>query len=127
MTWGKGKWPSLQTAQFMSTGLSLYGLNFPMDISYPSVYGSALLYADMTQNEGKYLAAAGGQMTSEPVLHYVTEMQKSGAKPLEFTFYVPLGFESVAGKLMPNVVATDDPAKIMTVWFKNGQEVWGEI
>lgn len=127
MIWGNGKWPSFQTAQFMSTGFSLYGLNFPLDIAYPSVYGSAVLYADMTQNEGKYLAAAGGQMTAEPVLHYVAEMQRVGAKPLDFTFYVPPGFGTVAGRPTPNVVATDDPAKIMTVWFVNGQEVWGQI
>jgi len=127
MSWGRGKWPSFQTAQFILTGTSLYGLGFPLQIAYPSLYGSALFYADLTQNEGKYLGVSGGQMTAEPVLHYLAEMQKDGAQPLDFVFYVPPGFDKIGGTSMPNIVATDDPSRVLTVWFKGGEEIWGEM
>jgi hypothetical protein len=127
MTWGRGKWPSVQTAQYIGTGMSLYGLSFPLQITYPSLYGSALFYADMTQNEARYLGAFGGQMMAEPLLNYLAEMQKDGSKPLDFIFHVPPGYDKIGGVPLPNVVATDDPAKIMTVWFKGGEEIWGEI
>jgi hypothetical protein len=127
MSWGRGKWPSFQAAQFIGTGTSLYGQDFPLQIAYPSLYGSALFYADLTQNEGKYVGASGGQMTSEPILHYLTEMQKGGAKPLDFVFHVPPGFDKIGGASLPNVVATEDPARVLTVWFRGGAEVWGKL
>jgi hypothetical protein len=127
MTWGKGKWPSFQTAQYIRMGISLYGPGFPLRITYPSLYGSALFYADMTQNEGRYLGAFGGQMTAEPLINYLEEMQKDGSKPLDFVFHVPPGYEKIGGVPLPNVAATNDPARVMTVWFKGGEEIWGEI
>jgi hypothetical protein len=57
----------------------------------------------------------------------VAGVQKGQEQAMDFTFYVPQGFESLGGSPLPNVVATDDPAKVFTVHFKGGQEIWGEI
>ena len=59
LTFGKGKWPSFQTAQFFSLGLALYGQGFPFQTGFPSLYGAAVYYADLTQREGKYLGGSG--------------------------------------------------------------------
>ena len=61
-TCGKGKWPSIQFARFLQTGNMLYGPGFPLSIGFPSLYSSALFYADLTQNGGKY----AGKLRSHP-------------------------------------------------------------
>ncbi len=58
---------------------------------------------------------------------YVTGVQKGQEQPLDFTLYVPTGYESLGGAPLPNVVATEDPAKVLTARFNGGQEVWGEV
>jgi hypothetical protein len=60
-------------------------------------------------------------------MRYVANVQKGEDQPLDFTLYVPVGFDNLGGSLVPNVEATDDPAKILTVRFNGGQEVWGEL
>jgi hypothetical protein len=128
LTWGKGKWPSFQTAQFISMGMSLYGQGFPFQPGFPSLYGSAMYYADLTQTGGKYMGITSiQQLDPEKLMAYVIGVQKGQEQPLDFTFYVPTGFESLGGSPLPNVEATDDPAKVLTVRFNGGQEVWGEI
>jgi hypothetical protein len=47
-----------------------------------------------------------------------------GAKPMNFVLYVPSGFGTMAGRSVPNVEETDDPAKVFTARFNNGREVW---
>jgi len=127
LSWGKGKWPGFQTARFAMVGMSLYGQSFPMQIAHPSLYASAMLYADLTQNEGRYINASGGQMTAEPVLHYLADVQRGEVQPLDFVFHVPPGFDQIGGAPLPNVVATDDPGLVLTVRFKGGEEIWGEL
>ncbi|MGA3085250.1 MAG: DUF362 domain-containing protein [Thermodesulfobacteriota bacterium] len=127
LTWGKGKWPSFQMAQFISMGMSLYGQGFPFQPGFPSLYGSTFLYADLTQREGKYSGGLLRPQDSEPIMRYVANVQKGEDQPLDFTLYVPVGFDNLGGSLVPNVEATDDPAKILTVRFNGGQEVWGEL
>jgi hypothetical protein len=127
LTWGKGKWPSFQMAQFISLGNSLYGQDFPVRPGFPSLYGSLVFYADLTQNEGKYLGGSGRIPDPEKIRQYVAAVQKGQDQPMDFTFYVPAGYESLGGSPMPNMVATDDPAKVLTVRFNGGREVWGEI
>jgi hypothetical protein len=127
LTWGKGKWPSFQAAQFFSLGLSLYGQGFPFQPGFPSLYGSAVYYADITQREGKYLGGSGRRPDPEKIRQYVAAVQKGQDQPMDFIFYVPPGYESLGGSSLPNVEVTEDPAKILTVCFQGGREVWGEI
>ncbi len=127
LTWGKGKWPSFQTAQLFYTGMSIYGPGFPFQTGFPSLYGSIVFYADGTQRGGKYLGVPGGLPDPENIGRYVTGVQKGEEQPLDFTFYVPQGFDNLGGIPIPNVTATNDPAKILTVHFKGGAEIWGEV
>jgi hypothetical protein len=127
MTWGKGKWPSFQMAQFIYLGMSIYGQGFPFQPGFPSLFGSTVFYADGTQREGKYLSGPGGQPDPENIKQYVAGVQKGEEQPLDFTFYVPPGFENLSGAPVPNVVATEDPNKVFTAHFKGGMEIWGEV
>jgi hypothetical protein len=127
LSWGLGKWPSFRMAQFILLGMSLYGQGFPFQPGYPSLYGSAFFYADLTQREGKYTGSSGRHPDPENLRHYVAGVRTGEDEPLDFTFYVPLGFDNLGGFALPNVVATDDPAKVLTVRFKGGEEIWGEI
>jgi hypothetical protein len=126
LTWGKGKWPSFQMAQFIFLGTSLYGQSFPFQPDYPSLYGSVVFYADLVQRQGKYLGS-GSPPDPENVRRYVGGVQKGEEQALDFTFYVPPGLDNLGGSPLPNVVATDDPAKVLTVHFNGGQEIWGEV
>ncbi|MBI4767678.1 MAG: DUF362 domain-containing protein [Deltaproteobacteria bacterium] len=127
LTWGKGNWPSFQMAQFNSLGNSIYGLDFPFQPGFPSLYGSLVYYTDLTQNEGKYLGGSGRIPDPEKIRQYVAAVQKGQDQPMDFILYVPTGFDRLGGSPMPNVEATDDPAKVLTVRLRGGQEIWGEI
>ena len=122
--YGKGKWPSLQVTRQFQTGSTIYGLSFPFSITPPSLYGSALFYADYTQNDGKY----AGEWRSDPnprgIKKYISDVTKNRIKPLDFVLYVPAEFDKLSGKGIPNVEITDDPMKAFTVSFQNGKEIW---
>ena len=45
MTWGKGKWPSIQAAVYLTTGMAIYGRGFPSRMTTDSLYGVAFRYA----------------------------------------------------------------------------------
>jgi len=123
-TYGKGKWPSLQFVNRFLTGNMIYGPSFPFSISTPSLYTTALFYADLTQNDGKY----AGEWRSDPnprgIKKYITDVTKNRIEPLDFVLYVPAEFDKLSGKVIPNIEITDDPMKIFTVNFQNGKEVW---
>ncbi len=124
LTWGKGKWPSFQLTRFFQMGLSLYGDGFPTKIGYPSFYSAAFFYADMTQNEGRY----AGEMRTEPdpdaINEYVANVLSGKEKPLDFTFYIPAGYDNLSGTQIPNVEVTSDPSLILTARFEGGKEIW---
>ena len=124
LKWGKGKWPSFQLAKFFQTGVLIYGEGFPFGVSFPSLYGAAYFYADMTQNDGKNTGPIRTAPNSEALSLYVEKVTSGEEKSLDFTFYVPLGFDDLSGKKVPNVEVTDDPGKILTVWFGKGAEIW---
>jgi hypothetical protein len=44
--------------------------------------------------------------------------------PLNFTFYMPSGYENVGGIKVPNVEVTTDPARVFTATFADGKEIW---
>jgi hypothetical protein len=123
---GKGKWPSFQLAQFFQMGVILYGEGYPYMVGYPSMYVSALLYADITQNGGKYAGKVWGKPDLEAINQYVEKAGGDGVEPLQFTVYMPAGYDNLSGKIIPNVEITSDPQKILTAQFANGKEVWPE-
>ena len=126
-TWGKGKWPSLESARFAALGISLYGQSFPNQLVYPSLYGYALYYADLTQNGGQYAGGNGFEPEQEGVGKYLSGVLGGKEDPLDFTFHVPMGFDIVGGSAVPNVEVTGDPAKILTASFMGGREQWSVL
>ena len=126
LTCGLGKWPSFQLAQFFQMGVLLYGKGYPYLIGFPSLYASALIYADMTQNGGQYAGQIWGQPNLEAMNMYVEKGGAGEIESLDFTFYVPPGYDNLSGKLVPNVEITADPDRILTVAFAGGREKWPE-
>ena len=126
LTCGKGKWPSFQLARFFQMGVILFGQGYPYMIGFPSLYASALIYADLTQNGGQYAGQVGGQPDIAAINNYVDKVGADELKPLDFTIYMPAGYDNLSGKMVPNIEITDDPAKILTASFVNGEEVWPE-
>jgi hypothetical protein len=124
--WGKGKWPSFQLARFFQTGASLYGAGFPSKAGFPSLYGAAFAYADLTQNEGRYVGRLRNEPEPEGLDRYLARVASGAQKPLDFNFYVPAGFDDLSGNKVSNVEVSDDPAKILTVSFAGGKERWPE-
>ncbi len=127
LTCGKGKWPSFKLAQFFQMGTMLYGEEYPAKVAFPSLYASAFYYADLTQNEGRYTGHEPTQPDLAAMQRYIAEAANGEKKLLDFTFYVPEGFDNILGAKVPNVEVADDPIKIMTVSFAGGKEVWPEM
>ncbi|MDY9925727.1 DUF362 domain-containing protein [Methanosarcina sp.] len=124
MNWGNGMWPSWQLATYIQLTNGIYGSQSPEGINFQSLYGAAFQYADKTRNEGKYTGSTD-QMASNPasIKNYFHALSE-GAKPLDFTLYVPAGYGNLEAYRIPNVQETDDPGKIFTAHFGSGAEVW---
>jgi hypothetical protein len=127
LTWGKGKWPSYQLAAHMYIGISIYGGYFPTEVGLPSLYGLAFCYADLTQNDGRYTGNGAGHPNPAAIHRYFSKLKRNDAKPLSFTIYVPSGYDNLLGTKVPNVEVTDDPGRILTASFADGEEVWAEF
>ena len=123
---GKGKWPSFQLARYLQAAGMLYGREFPMSIGHPSMYTSAFLYADLTQNGGDYAGRIRNRPDADAVGRYMADVAAGKTPPLAFTLYVPAGLDTLAGTPIPNVEATGDPARVFTVSFSAGKEIWPE-
>ncbi|MBT3225704.1 MAG: DUF362 domain-containing protein [Deltaproteobacteria bacterium] len=124
LTCGKGKWPSFQLAEYFQTGMLLYGSGFPFSIQHPCLYSSALFYADLTQNGGQYAGQQRNHSDPEAIARYLADVNSNNTNPLNFTFYVPAGFNDLSGTIIPNVAVTDDADKVLTAQFENGKEFW---
>ena len=125
MTWGKGKWPSMQAARFLAIGTMIYGAGYPFMTTIDSLYGIALQYADKVFNGSTYTGEF--ETMSDPVSPLAMEYIQAvagGAKPLPFVLYVPTGYGQMMGNTMPNVEETQDPARLLTAEFGGGVEVW---
>ncbi|MBY8985038.1 MAG: DUF362 domain-containing protein [Candidatus Lokiarchaeota archaeon] len=120
--YGKGKWPSFKITQFVGTGNLIYGYGFPFSIAFPSLYGNALFYADLTQNGGQY--AGPIQPDLQAVSRYISDVAKGEVKPLDFILYVPEEYSTLSGAKVPNIEITDDPLKMFTASFRNHEETW---
>ena len=125
MTWGKGKWPSIQAARFLAIGTMIYGMGFPFMTTIDSLYGVALQYADKAFNGSAY--TGDFETMSDPVstlaMEYIQAVD-GGAQPLPFLLYVPVGYGQVLGKQMPNVQETEEAWKMLRVEFAGGVESW---
>ena len=123
ITWGKGKWPSIQFAGYASVANSIYGLGFPTSIDLVSLYGQAFQYADKALNGGSYTGSTETNSDPEAINNYFKAVSE-GATPLDFVLYVPVGFGNLAGNTLPNIEETGDPNKILTAHFNSGKEIW---
>jgi hypothetical protein len=126
LVFGKGKWPSFQLARYFQAAVMLYGRGFPTSIGHPSMYTHAFFYADLTQNGGDYAGHILNRPEADAVGRYMADLAAGKTKPLDFTLYVPAGFETLNGVPIPNVEATGDPARVFTASFSGGKEVWPE-
>ncbi len=126
LVWGQGKWPSFQMASAGFLATNLYGPGYPKKAAAGSLYGIAFVYADRSQNQGKYSGTSRSRTRKGALEVYVGDVA-AGAKPLDFTLYFPKGFELLGGQPAPNVVTTDDPAKLLTASFLGGEEIWGAV
>jgi hypothetical protein len=124
LTWGKGKWPSYQMASYVRLAMAVYGPEFPNKVGFPSLYGQAFRYADLTQNDGRYAGRIRSQPDPEGAHTYITEVLSGQTRALDFVLYVPYGYGNVGGSKVPNVVETSEPEKVLTATFAGGKEVW---
>jgi len=123
MTWGKGKWPSIQLAHYALMGALIYGLEFPRKVNLISLYGQAFQYADKKGNGARYTGGIELKNILEAANVYIKAVSE-GSAPLDFVLYLPRGFGNMNGTRIPNIEETEEPDKIFTARFKNGQEVW---
>lgn len=109
MSFGKGRWPSLKTVEHLKILGGLCGPGAPGEIGLGSLYGQAFLYADKTQNGGEF-SGSTDQLQNDPAcIERYFEAVAGGAKPLDFTLYVPKGYGSPGTQAIPNVLETDEP------------------
>jgi hypothetical protein len=127
LTWGRGKWPSYQFASYVRLTTALYGPEFDTRVGFPSLYGHAFRYADLTQNDGKYSGRSPANPTPDAVEQYAAALAHDRARPLDFTLFVPPNYGALAGSPVLNVEETEDPARILTVQFRGGREVWPDL
>ena len=127
MVWGKGKWPSIQFAQYWHICTQIYGSEFPNSFDImTTLYGFAFQYADLQWNQGAYIVEKTGSGVAGEINRYHSDVEQ-GASPLSFILYVPPVYGKARGKNIPNVEETDDPDLIFTASFNDGREVWREL
>ncbi len=124
LSWGAGKWPSFELARHVLFGMSLYGEQYPEKIAFPGMYAAAFAYADLTQNEGRYVGRIRNEPDPEGLDRYLQAVGKGEASPLDFTVYVPAGFDNLSGVRIPNVEVPADASRVFTASFAGGRQVW---
>ena len=124
LTWGKGKWPSFELARHVLFGLSLYGEQYPEKIQFPSLYGMAFSHADNTQNRSGYVGGVMSEPDQTGLDGYIKGVAEGKVSPLDFTIYVPPGFDNLSGAVIPNVEVSTDPSRVFTASFDGDKEIW---
>ena len=126
MTYGKGKWPSLQFAQYLDILRRTYGAQYPERFDFfTAPYGLAFLYTAI-KKDNRFLA----ELNSNPVADIIGNYHRSltrGGERLPFTFYVPPVYGQNGIDPIPNVEETSDPALVFTASFNNGKTVWRDL
>jgi hypothetical protein len=125
MTWGKGKWPSMQFALHRQISTQIFGYNFPNQFDLNSPYGCAFNYADNKWNGAKYVNALSKAEEQYTIGNYHKAVAQ-GANLLPFTIYVPQCLSAVNNVHIPNVEQTDEAKLIFTASF-NDREVWQDL
>jgi len=126
MTWGNGKWPSIQFAQHFQLSIRIYGIGFPTHFSTMSLHGMAFRHAAERWGNERYTTANLASNESDVIGKYHTAVAENTAL-LPFTLYVPPGYGKVGDKTIPNVEETTDPSLTFTASFNSGQEVWQKL
>jgi hypothetical protein len=126
MTWGKGKWPSLQSVMERQMFNRIYGMAFParFDVNM-APYGIAFRYSDAKCNGGKFCSSEAMKKNEDIIGKYHGTVAQ-GAEPLPFTFYVPAGFGKNGKSPIPNARETSDAGMIFCAEFE-GKEVWKDL
>ena len=134
MTWGNGKWPSLQYAIHRQLCTRIYGPMFPDRFdTMMSPYGHAFRYADLQWNGNKYTGnimpafGFGAAALGDDIIGKYHADVARGGNPLPFVLYVPPGLGSIENGPIPNVEETNDPNLVFTASFKGGEEVWQKL
>jgi hypothetical protein len=122
LTWGKGKWPSLQFAEYALGATSIYGHEFPKKANMLSLYGYAFQHADRKMNGAKYTGRTPAP-NPEAIQNYREDTARA-QPPMDFTLFVPKGYGNLNGTRLPNIQETEDPEKVFTASFAEGREVW---
>ena len=122
---GAGKWPTFSLASNVTLHPLLYGIRFPAKVTFPSLYGSAVVYADLTQNGRRFVGPLRNIPDTSSPQKYMEAVRNGRMTPLDFRFCAPSGF-SGSGRI-PNVKETSDPGKILTVEFENGRVRWPDL
>ena len=123
MTWGKGNWPSFQFAERLSVLARIYGQSPTGTPVLMSIYGAAFQYADKKLNDGGYTGSTVRQSKPSAIQDYVDAVSR-GVQSLDFVLYVPSGYGPPGGRSVPNIVETEDPAKVLTAHFESSREIW---
>lgn len=121
-TWGRGKWPSIQFAEYVFPAILSYGAEFPRKVSLLSLYGQAFQFADKKWNGGAYTGGVAPRSGPDSADDYLKAVA-AGAPPLAFTLFVPRGYGRLPNFTPANVEETEDPRKVFTARFKDG-DVW---
>jgi hypothetical protein len=124
MSWGKGMWPSWQMVTYILLTSAIYGSQSAMNINLQSLYGLAFQYADKALNAGSYTGSTDQNTIVPKSINKYFEAVSNGADHLDFMLYVPVGYGILEAVKIPNVRETEDPKKIWTAHFNNGQETW---
>jgi len=91
MSWGGGKWPSLQYVNHLSTVRGIFGSSRLSAVSLSSMYGRAFQYADKTLNHAGYTRDPGIRSAPDALENYIQDVG-NGGEPLGFVLYVPPGY-----------------------------------
>ena len=124
MMWGNEMWPSWQLARWTLLSSNIYGAQLLDQVSLSSLYGMAFSYADKIGSNGLYTGSIDQTESSHSAINTYFEAVSNGADLLDFVLYVPIGLGSIGSVKIPNVEETDNPDKIFTAHFNQGQEIW---
>jgi hypothetical protein len=125
MVWGKGMWPGWQMVTHSLINTLIFGAQSSDGITLESMYGLAFQYADKILNAGGYTNNPNSfPVSAQSAIARYLKAVSEGERFVDFEFYVPMGYGSLNGLRIPNITETEDPAKIFTVRFNNGSEVW---
>lgn len=125
LTWGNGKWPSFSLAKHTCITQAIYGWRFPASTSVYSLYGCAVAYSDLIQNDRKLIGKLFGAPNPNAAQKYVEAVRTNEVEPFDFTVYVPVGFGQNGA--IPNVEETSDPKRMFTAIIDKGRIQWPDV